>query len=90
MNHLLYMDDLRFYGKKSDLEALINTVRRYTNDVRMEFRISKCATVLMKRGKKVEYKGIQMPGGIDIEDFGEREPRSTLEFLRQKRYGWRQ
>ena len=42
VNHLLYMDDLKIYGKsKNDLEALMNTVRIYTNDIRMKFGISK-------------------------------------------------
>lgn len=72
VNHLLYMDDLKIYGKtKDDLEALMNTVRIYTEDIRMRFGISKCATIVMKRGKKVEDQGIEMPGGTVIEDLGE-------------------
>ena len=72
VNHLLYMDDLKLYGKtKDDLEALMNTVRIYTDDIRMKFGISKCATIVMKRGKKVEDAGIEMPGGIVIEDLGD-------------------
>ena len=72
VNHLLYMDDLKLYGKtKDDLEALMNTVRIYTDDIRMKFGISKCATIVMKRGKKIEDTGIEMPGGIVIEDLGD-------------------
>jgi len=38
INHLLYMDDLKLYGKnKSELESLIQTVRIYTQDIRMRF-----------------------------------------------------
>lgn len=71
VNHLLFMDDLKLYGKKkTDLEALMNTVRIFSEDIRMEFGLSKCATVIMKRGKKVEDAGISMPDGQVIEDLG--------------------
>ena len=62
MFHLLYMDDLELYGKsKYDLKALMNTVRLFTNNIKMKFGISKCATVVVERGRKVEDDGIQMP-----------------------------
>lgn len=55
INHLLYMDDLKLFGKsKKDLESLMNTVRIYSNDMRMEFGIEKCAVVMLKRGKLSE------------------------------------
>lgn len=42
MNHLLYMDDLKLYGKtKAELEALVNTVRIFTNDIKMKFGLQK-------------------------------------------------
>jgi len=38
INHLLYMDDLKLYGKnKSELESLIQTVRLYTQDIRRRY-----------------------------------------------------
>ena len=71
VNHILFMDDLKLYGKsKDELEALVNTVRIFTDDVRMKFGLSKCATVVMKRGKKIEDDGITMPDGQKMEDIG--------------------
>ena len=53
MNNLLYVDDLKLCGKtKDDLEALMNIVRIYTDDIKMESRISNCASIVRKRGKK--------------------------------------
>ena len=50
------------YGmSKYDLKALMNTVRLFTNNIKMKFGISKCATVVVERGRKVEDDGIQMP-----------------------------
>ena len=63
VNHLLYVDYLKLYKKrKSDLVALTNTVRIFTDDIKMKFGISKRATSVMKRG---------MPGGIGVEDLGD-------------------
>ena len=48
----------------------MNTVRIFTDDLQMKFGLSKCATLVVKRGRKVEDNGIQMPGGIAIRDLG--------------------
>ena len=48
----------------------MNTVRVFTEDIKMKFGISKCATLVMKSGRKVEDDRIQMPGGIAIGDLG--------------------
>jgi hypothetical protein len=71
VNHLLFMDDLKLYGKsKADLEGMVNTVRIFSDDIRMKFGLQKCATMLMKRGKKIEDDGIRMPDGQMMEDLG--------------------
>ena len=45
ISHLLYMDDLKLYGKSSnELESLLNTVRIFSTDISMEFGLEKCAT----------------------------------------------
>ena len=64
INHLLYMDDLKLYGKGSaEIESLTKTVFEYSDDIGMEFGISKCATMVMKRGKMVESDGVILPDG---------------------------
>jgi len=74
INHLLYIDDLKLYGKnKSELESLKQTVRIYTQDIRMRFGIQKCATIVKKRGKKEEDDGILLPDGEQMEDLGNGE-----------------
>ena len=52
INHLLFMDDLKLFGKtESQLDTLLNTVHIFSQDIKMEFGISKCGILLMKRGK---------------------------------------
>ena len=69
VNHLLFMDDLKLYGKnEKQLDLLVNTVRIFSEDIKMEFGISKCAMLSMKRGKYNESHGIVLPGGDKIEE----------------------
>jgi hypothetical protein len=64
INHLLYMDDLKLYGKsKTELEFLTNIVYQYSADIGMDFGISKCATMVIKRGKMCEDDGVILPDG---------------------------
>ena len=57
INHLLFMDDLRLHGKtKQELGSLMQTVRIFSSDIGMQFIISKCAMLEMKRDKVVKVK----------------------------------
>ena len=68
INHLLFMDDLKLYSKTMDeLDSLVQTVRIFSNDIAMEFGISKCAMVEVKRGKMVKREGIDLPDGSTIQ-----------------------
>ena len=69
---LLYMGDLELYGKsKDDLKALMNNVRSFTKKIKMKFGISKCATLVIKRGRKMEDYGIQIQGELAIGHLGD-------------------
>ena len=49
-SHLLDVDDLKLYGKSSDqIETLIETVHTVSRDIGMEFGITKCGMLLLKR-----------------------------------------
>ncbi|CAB4009493.1 Hypothetical predicted protein [Paramuricea clavata] len=63
INHLLFMDDLKLFGKnKEQIDSLVKTVHIVSKDIGMEFGIKKCGIMLvMKRGKIVECNGIQLP-----------------------------
>ena len=45
------MDDLKLYASnEKSLESLIQTVFVFSNDIGMEFRVKKCAVLIMKKG----------------------------------------
>ena len=82
INHLLYMDDLKLYGKsQNDIASLINTVRIYSNDIGMEFGLDKCATITMKRGKLSEGVEVELPEGGEIHQIEDNEEYKYLGVL---------
>ena len=77
ISHLLFMDDLKLYAggrnAKSQLEELVSVVKGYSDDIRMEFGMSKCAVLSVVRGKRVEEVGLELPSGevmADVEEEG--------------------
>lgn len=52
--HLLYMDDLKLFADtKRQLQSLVNTTKLFSNDIKMNFGLDKCATVFIKKGKVI-------------------------------------
>ena len=72
INHKLYMDDLKLYGKSAaELESLLDTTKTFSTDICMEFGLEKCATIKIEKGKKIESEGITLPDGSHLKDLGE-------------------
>ena len=43
LNHLLFMDDLKLFGKSDDqIDSLVQTVFKFSEDIGMEFGLKKC------------------------------------------------
>ena len=66
------MDDLKLYGKTmQEIHSLVQTVRFLSRDIGMQFRISMCAAIEIKRDKDVKSEGIEWSNGetvIPLED----------------------
>ena len=61
INHQMFMEDLKLYGSNKDqLDSLIRVVR-ISEDIRMSFGLEKCAVLEMRRGRKVDSSGIDLP-----------------------------
>ena len=51
INHLLFMDDLKLYGRNDrKTESLVHTVWIFSEDIGMQFGIEKCTTIKLQRG----------------------------------------
>ena len=72
INHRLYMDDLKLYGKnQAEIEELIRVTQEFSTDICMEFGIEKCATLKLEKGKRTEGIGITLPTGEVLKDLEE-------------------
>ncbi|CAH2107788.1 unnamed protein product [Euphydryas editha] len=52
VSHLIYMDDIKLYGKtEREMQKLIDTTAQFSKDINMEFGLDKCRTLHIKRGR---------------------------------------
>ena len=74
INHLLFMDDLKMPAKNEDqIDNLANTVRTFSEDIKMEFGLRKCEVLIMKRGRAVKSEGISIFDGKMMKNIEEGE-----------------
>ena len=72
INHLLFMDDLKLYGRNwEEVEKLCHVVQEFSTDIGMVFGLDKCAMLEMKAGVKVRSRSIELPDGKAIEEVDE-------------------
>ena len=56
LTHSLYMDDLKRFAQNDDgLQKMVDLVRRFSDDIRMSFGISKCAKLTEERKVSVYW-----------------------------------
>ena len=52
ISHLLYMDDLKLYGRNfNQLDGFLHTVRTFSDDIQMKFGLDKCAVAHFVNGR---------------------------------------
>ena len=55
------MDDLKTYSKDDNQQAgLLTVVKKFSDDIRMEFGLEKCAKATFKRGKLTKTSDLQI------------------------------
>ena len=78
----MYMDDIKLFSKnEKELETLIHTVRKYSQDIGMEFGIEKCAMLVMKSGKRHLTDGMELPTQDKTRTLAENETYKYLGIL---------
>ena len=79
INHLMYMDDIKVFTKnEKELKTLIQAVRIYRQDIRMEFGIENCAILRIKNGKRRMTEGKDQLNKEKIRMLGEKETYKDL------------
>ena len=75
------MQKIHFAKNEKELEALIHAGRTYSQDIRMEFGVEKCAMLIMKSGKQHLTDGMEQPNQDKIRTLGEKETYKYLAIL---------
>ena len=69
LNKVLFMDGLKIFAKsEGEVNGLVSTVQILRNDIRMKFGMQKCGVLVLKTGKVVSSKGVDMPDGERIKE----------------------
>ena len=75
-------DDIKLFAKnEKELETLIYAVRKYNQDIGIEFGIEKCAMIVMKSGKRHITERMELPNQDKIRTLGENETYICLGIL---------
>ena len=79
----MYMDDIKRFAKnKKELEIQIQSVRIYSEDIKMESGIDKCALLIMKSGKRHMTAGVELPNEAVIRTLEKKETTNTCGYWR--------
>ena len=80
--NLFYVVGLKLYPKdNSELEGLLSRVNRFSDDIDMEFRLSKCAKSTFKRGKLEKSDHIRLDEETAIKDLEQVKPWNKIGLL---------
>lgn len=61
ISHLFYVDDIKLYATDEvKLSSLLETTASFSKDIKMEFGIDKCASVIAKKGKIIQTENIDL------------------------------
>ena len=74
ISHLLYMDDLKLFAPNNfQLMKLLKVTETFSDAIRMEFGVDKCAVMHVKRGEIMESVGIQLSDSIHLRSLSSTE-----------------
>ena len=74
ISHLLYMDDLKTYARNdNEQKKLLDTVKTFSDDIKMEFGLDKCAKATFKKGKLTETSSIKLDINTTIKELEQEE-----------------
>ena len=81
------MDDLKLNSRsEKGLGSLVETVRVFSEHIRMEFGIEKCGMSVMEKGNIVKSVAIQLPTGKVIKSLWEAESYKYLGILETDKF----
>ena len=78
ISHLFYMDDLKLYSpNKQEMIKQMEIVKQFSEDIKMDFGLEKCATLTIKKGKRTDSESLII-GDLEIKEI---EQESVYKYL---------
>ena len=79
INHLFYINDLKLFVKNDQqLQRLLNIVKQFSADIRMEFGLDKCTKATFFDGKLMKAKNMTLDTATVVKDL---EPEESYKYL---------
>ena len=79
INHLFYMGDLKLFAKNDQqLQGLLNILKQFSDDIRVEFGLDKWVKATFLSGKLLKPKNITLDTTMIIKDF---EPEKSFKYM---------
>ena len=80
VSHLLYMDDLKTFAKNDNEQTgILNTVKKFSDEINMDFGLEKCAKATFIKGKLTTWQNVQIDINTTIKDLEPCEAYKCLE-----------
>ena len=74
INHIFVMDDLKTYSKDGNQQTgLLTVVKKFSDDIRMDFGLEKCAKATFKRGKLTKTSDLYIDTDTSIRELDQEE-----------------
>ena len=74
INHLISMDDLKLFAKDDhELEGLLQTVKKFSDDIGMKFGLEKCTKVTFLKGRLEKSTSIKFDNSTKIKELEQEE-----------------
>ena len=69
ISHLFYMDDLKIFAKNDEeQQRILTNVKAFSDDIKMEFGLDKCAEATFKKGKLTSTESIYLDLDVVLQD----------------------
>ncbi|CAI9715280.1 Hypothetical predicted protein [Octopus vulgaris] len=86
INHIIYMDGLKLFAKNDQqLKGLLTIVKQFSDDIRLQFGLNKCAKATFIKEKMTETSNVYLDQQNTIKEL---DPAESYKYLGVIEGGW--
>ena len=81
------MDELKTFAKNDNEQTgILNTLKKFSDDINMDFGLEKCAKATCIKGKLTTWQNVQLDINTTIKDLEPGEAYKYLEWMKERAY----